>query len=250
MTIPCVISQTSLPQRILISFVPIISSICSYSTYLKEKISIVSKRMYNAITPSSKSEGVFYERKYDGYLAKNEHETSENFFVQLMPKASQRESWFTIKRVPHVAEFWNTLSSIGFVGVGLYYSSPELIFAGVASAASHAFPKNWLLLVDKIGAGIVVFKFALNYEILMNEPWLLAPVAATGATFAMDTMLAGKIAPKFPWPHVAWHITATTSAGMALSYVPSSYESLGEATRETYQFLGDSIEFIDENMLY
>jgi len=207
--------------------------------------------MYNA---TSKPDEVFYERNYDGLLVKKEHEASDKFFVQLMPKSCQRESWFTIKRVPRVAEFWNTVSSIGFVGVGLYYSSPELIFAGVASAASHAFPKNWLLLVDKIGAGIVVFKFALNYEILINEPWLLAPVAATGATFAMDTILAGKIAPKFPWPHVAWHITAATSAGMALSYVPSSYESLGQATQKTYQFLDDTIEksfdFLDENMLY
>ena len=250
MSVPSVKAPSNIPPDNMFSFVPSISSICSYSTYLKEKISSVSKRMYSAITPSSKSEGVFYERNYDSNWVKNEHETSENFFVRLMPKGSQRESWFTIKRFPHVAEFWNTVSSIGFVGVGLYYSSPELIFAGVASAASHAFPKNWLLLVDKIGAGIVVFKFALNYKVLMNEPWLLAPVAATGATFAMDTILAGKIAPKFPWPHVAWHITATTSAGMALSYVPSSYESLGEATRETCVFLGDTIDFIDENMLY
>lgn len=139
-----------------------------------------------------------------GYWTHPSQETSHSFFTALTPSKSQREDWYKV--TPYVAEFWCTVSNAGFVYVGIKHQSPELLFAGCASIASHAIPKQWLLYVDKLGVALVLLKAVREYATLKENLILLIPAITLGIINGTDAYLArnrGLI-----WPHVIWHLSA------------------------------------------
>lgn len=146
-----------------------------------------------------------------GFWSHPKDEEQTGFFSRLTDINSQREDWYKVSS--YVAEFWCTISNAGFLYVGIKHGSPELIFAGVASTVSHAIPKQWLLTVDKIAAFTAFVKLAREYRVLVENPWLLGPIALLGINI-LDVPLARKKG--MTLPHVAWHVSAAFVADLFL----------------------------------
>lgn len=151
----------------------------------------------------------------EGYWSQPSDEKNTGFFNRLTESASQRENWYQV--TPYIAEFWCTVSNIGLLAVGFHRKSFELVFAGAASIASHAIPKQWLLLVDKIGAMLVVLKLFREYKVVLQNPFLMKPITALGLIFVMDVCLARLKG--ITLPHVVWHLSAAAVADFALGYI-------------------------------
>lgn len=149
-----------------------------------------------------------------GFWSTPADEKKESFFGALTDPKSQREDWYKVS--PYIAEFMCAASNAGFIYVGLQHSSPELLFAGAASIISHSIPKQWLLMVDKIGVAAVAVKAVREYQIFIDHPWLLVPVALAGAINASDAYLARNHGKTFP--HVVWHLSAAAIADIFLRY--------------------------------
>lgn len=146
-------------------------------------------------------DGLFYPSNGQGIFSK---ETEPE---------SHRENWYAV--TPYIAEFWCTLSNIGFLYVGWKHKSPELLFAGCASILSHAVPKQWLLYIDKVGVLVGLSKFAREYKTIQNQPTLLLPLLGIGALNTLDRYVArqhGKT-----WSHILWHLGAAAIADYALT---------------------------------
>ena len=139
-----------------------------------------------------------------GFWSSPANETSTSFFGKLTEPKSQRENWYKVS--PYIAEFWCALSNAGFLYVGIKEKSPELLFAGLASFASHSIPKQWLLYVDKLGVLVALSKVIREFKELKKNPKLIFPVLALGAVNVTDLYLAREKGQT--WPHVAWHLSA------------------------------------------
>lgn len=168
---------------------------------------------FNDLIPPKLAKPVF-ERNEGCYYHKQD-ERNKDYFGKVLDPNSQREDWYKI--TPYVAEFWCTVSNVGFLIVGCRYHSAELIVAGLASAVSHAIPKQWLNTVDKMGVALVAIKLAVNYRVLLEHPWLLAPIALAGVVNWVDAYRARKHGET--GPHVVWHLTAAAVAGLVLHYL-------------------------------
>lgn len=149
-----------------------------------------------------------------GYWSDPSDEKNQSFFSKITNRKSQRENWYKV--TPYIAEFWCTLSNAGFFYVGVRHASPELIFAGTASVVSHTIPKEWLLVVDKIGAASAILRLAMEYETLMKYPWLLTPIAAVGLINLCDSYSARTRG--YTLPHVVWHLSSAGVADLVLTY--------------------------------
>ena len=147
-----------------------------------------------------------------GYWSKPKDELLEGYFTKLTNPQSQRENWYAVS--PYIAEFWCALSNAGFLYAGIKHKCPELIFAGAASALSHAIPKQWLLHLDKIGVALVLAKVIRERKIVANHPWIFGLVGAAGMINVLDTYLARNKG--VTWPHVLWHISAALLADQFL----------------------------------
>jgi hypothetical protein len=163
---------------------------------------------------TTQKEGLF--SRGAGFWTTPADENATGFFQKLTPRESQREDWYTTS--PYIAEFWCCLSNAALIGVGAYCGSPELVFAGTASVVSHAIPKQWLLYVDKFGVLVAASKAVRTYPVLLNNPWLLAPIAGAAGLNALDAYCARKKG--YTIPHVAWHCGAAAVAGLYLSHCP------------------------------
>jgi len=152
----------------------------------------------------------------EGFWTTPADENATGFFQRLTPRESQRENWYQV--TPYVAEFWCTVSNAALLGVGLYYGSPELIFAGTVSVVSHAIPKQWLLYIDKIGVLCAVSKLARTYPVILKNPWLLAPIVGVAGLNALDTYCARNKG--YTTPHLLWHCGAAAVAGLYLAHCP------------------------------
>jgi hypothetical protein len=154
-----------------------------------------------------------------GFWSTPNDEAKKTFFSKLTNYKSQREDWYKVS--PYIAEFWCAISNAGFIYVGLKHNSPALLAAGTASAISHTIPKQWLLYPDKIGVLLVLAEIATkNYDVILKNPWMAAPLAIAGGINLMDMYLArykGKT-----WPHVAWHLSAAVLADLFLTYAKQS----------------------------
>lgn len=90
--------------------------------------------------------------------------------------------------------------------IGIEHQSLELLFAGCASIASHAIPKQWLLYVDKLGVALVLLKTVREYATFKENPTLLIPAITLGIINGADAYLARNRG--LTWPHVMWHLIA------------------------------------------
>ncbi len=209
------------------SFVPTPNNeTTSYWDGFNQKVGNVTGNVFNAFAPIFDKVhsllGTVLPRKInkpafdrgEGYWSKPEDEAIKSIFGRLTDINSQRENWYKV--TPYIAEFWCAVSNAGLIYVGLQHNSPELIFAGAASAVSHSIPKQWLLTVDKIGVFVVLTKLAREYEVLVNNPWLVAPIAAAGVINLMDAHISREKGET--WPHVVWHLSTATIADLFLRF--------------------------------
>lgn len=176
------------------------------------KLFLLVFAMAQALPMAAAQEGGSFSRGV-GFWTQPADEQATGFFQKLTPAESQREDWYKV--TPYVAEFWCAVSNAALLGVGLYHGSPEIIFAGSASVVSHAIPKQWLLYIDKLGVLCVALKVARTYPVILNNPWLLVPIAGAVGLNIADVYFARKKGSTIP--HVAWHCAAAAAAGMYLS---------------------------------
>lgn len=149
-----------------------------------------------------------------GFWSNPKDEINKTFFSKLTDIKSQRENWYKVS--PYIAEFWCALSNAGFIYVGAKHNSPELLFAGIASFASHSIPKQWLLYVDKVGVAVVFLKLLKEYNVILENPKLvISLLAIAGAVNATDTYLARNKAKTLP--HVVWHLSSACIADIFLT---------------------------------
>jgi hypothetical protein len=156
----------------------------------------------SAAPPNVIQQGTF--KRGTGYWTRESDKTRKDFFGKLTDPASQREDWYQVS--PYIAEFWCTLTNIGFLYVGLKHQSPELIFAGIASIASHSIPKQWLLYIDKLGVAVVLSKVLRNYKAVAHNPTLWALATAGVGINALDAYLARTKC--YTAPHLIWHLSS------------------------------------------
>lgn len=138
-------------------------------------------------------------------------------FSRLVDPRSQRENWYD--KTYYISELWCALSNVGFFYVGAKHRSIELLIAGTASFLSHSFPKDFLLTADKIGVALVLLRFAREYKVITEHPWLLLPGAILGLISATDVYLARTGA--HTWSHVVWHLSSAACADLFLRYAKS-----------------------------
>ncbi|NGX58632.1 MAG: hypothetical protein K940chlam3_01540 [Chlamydiae bacterium] len=173
-------------------------------------------QVIRSIFPKTITEPAF--ERGAGFWTHPDEESKTSFLGKLTDYNSQRENWYKVNC--YMAEFWCTISNAGFIYVGLKHGSPELLFAGCASAISHSIPKQWLLTVDKIGVLIVLSKLIRDYQVLGDHPWLAAPVTTAVAINLADAHLSRNYG--VTWPHVVWHLSAAAIADLFLQYAENS----------------------------
>jgi len=150
-----------------------------------------------------------------GYWTTPADEARTDVFGRLMDVQSQRENWYTV--TPYIAELWCTLSNAGFLYVAYRHSSWETAVAGLASAASHAIPRQWLHTADMLGIATVLTKVARNYHTIRRHPSVIACGAIAGIVNRADAYLARTYG--WTWPHVLWHLTAAGCIDYFLSSI-------------------------------
>lgn len=130
------------------------------------------------------------------------------FLTEITAKKGQREEWYT--RSDLLAEYFCTLSNIGFFAVGFYYNDWFTLCAATFSALSHAIPLQRLHELD-IAAALAVFAYAAShYAMLVERPDVLLAGAGTLTIGLLDLIVTrnylDKVGASF---HVAWHIAAS-----------------------------------------
>jgi len=126
---------------------------------------------------------------------------------------------------PYVAEFWNTLSNLPFVIIGvlrLWEGADSLRYglytlAGLASAFHHASSQAWTIVVDWIP---IATSLAFSWQAF----FAMTPVTAFLLLLALSTLAADHIwtPTPVPWGHVMWHLLAAIAVDrLYQDYVPT-----------------------------
>jgi hypothetical protein len=170
----------------------------------RTRVTGIASNLFHAMTEIFGKKQPAFERS-PGVWYQPGDEDKTGFFHKLMPLHSQRENWHAVS--PYITEFWSCFSNTGFLYAGCRYREPLIVAAGVASVASHAIPKNWLLYVDKAGAGLACLSLVRHYKTFIQEPWLFAPMAGIAAIFGADNYYFAQTL-HYNWPHILWHISA------------------------------------------
>ena len=126
------------------------------------------------------------------------------------------EAHYTHSR--YVAEWWNTLSNLPFVAIGLarlYAGTPLVLLytlftaAGVCSAFHHARPDHWTLVVDWVPIALSAVVCTWNGVVWAASSATLFKVALAFAVLVCDNTFAWPM--PVPWGHVMWHVLAAYS---------------------------------------
>jgi len=117
----------------------------------------------------------------------------------------------------YVAEFWCTVSNIGFFYVAWRYNCWELLVAATASVLSHAIPRQWLLTLDKLGVALVISKLARHYTIVVVHPWLIVLLGLSAFINMLDTYVARVHGQT--WAHILWHLSSAFVASVVLGHL-------------------------------
>lgn len=145
------------------------------------------------------------------------------------------EEFFQVSN--YIAEFWNTVSNIPFIMIGLlrlyegavltefYYC---MVLVGIASGIHHATTPKWTIVIDWIP---ILLSVGMVYSYGM--------ISMISATIWFELFLAGLILyadhihqlMPVPWGHVCWHLLASLAIDSAyqnieLSLCINGYRSL------------------------
>lgn len=122
---------------------------------------------------------------------------------------------------PYIAEFWNTLSNLPFVIIGVlrissFKDAPDsilmlyvlYIFCGLGSAIHHAIDNSWSIVIDWIPISLSI---ALNLDFGMWR--YIDAVSGFKMAIALAVLAADHLwtPMKAPWGHVMWHLLAAIS---------------------------------------
>lgn len=131
-----------------------------------------------------------------------------------------------------IAEFWNTVSNLPFILLGLIRLQNEtqlklhyqlMIFTGICSAIHHATTQKWTLVIDWIPiAGSILLN--LNYLSFMGLPEALILLMAL--IWLLTDHVVTPMPP--PWGHVVWHIMAAYSIDIFYQKIEHNLISLIE----------------------
>jgi hypothetical protein len=121
----------------------------------------------------------------------------------------------------HIAEFWNTLSNIPFVLIGIYrlwQGTPLTLLyflytmAGVCSGFHHASPHKWTIIIDWIPIAtsvVIVYSTGVLWSISISTMFWIMLAFATLINDHVYTSIP------VPWGHVLWHLLAAYSIDRA-----------------------------------
>ena len=118
-----------------------------------------------------------------------------------------------------IAEFWNTMSNLPFILIGivrletqlvnfrpLYLQYQFMIFAGICSAIHHATTQKWTIIIDWIPI-VSSILLNLNYLSYAELPEILILLMAFFWLLTDHVVTPMPV----PWGHVVWHIMAAYS---------------------------------------
>lgn len=129
------------------------------------------------------------------------------FLTTLTDKKSVCEDYYL--HSDYIAEFFCTISNLGFFAVAWYYNDYATLLAGIFSTVSHAIPLKRLNELDKLAAVAVFLKVLSHYDVLATNPAMIVCGALTFAFGALDLYAGRKHKEIFgPVFHVAWHLSA------------------------------------------
>lgn len=126
--------------------------------------------------------------------------------------ARRRERYFSNSK--YVAEFYNTISNLPFILIGLVrlYEKTELvtlywlmISAGIASGIHHMMVQKWTIILDWIPivlSIVVLFKMSV-FHLISYGSWMQVIIAV----LVLYADHVHQLMP-VPWGHVCWHLLA------------------------------------------
>lgn len=129
-----------------------------------------------------------------------------NFLTQLTSKAGYDEKFY--QHSDYIAEYFCTISNLGFFAVAWMYHDYEALIAGIFSALSHAIPLKFLNDLDKIAACALFLKVISHYDVLINNPLVLACGAAALTIGGLAGVGKRNLEKYGASPHVLWHLSA------------------------------------------
>lgn len=130
-----------------------------------------------------------------------------NFLSQLTSKTGYDEKFYQYSN--HIAEYFCTISNLGFFAVSWMYQDYGVLIAGIFSALSHAIPLKILNDLDKVAACGLFLKAISHYDVLLDNPLVLASGAAALTMGGLASGVAKKNLDKYgATPHVLWHLLA------------------------------------------
>lgn len=126
------------------------------------------------------------------------------------------EQFYTV--IPFVAEFWNTLSNLPLILIGLFrlythtygakvkFLYEMMVLAGVCSGIHHALPMRGSIILDWIPIAITLYTW-IEYQVYSY----ITLVTWFKISLALMVLLTDHVwTPiKVPWGHVFWHILAS-----------------------------------------
>jgi dihydroceramidase len=142
----------------------------------------------------------------------------------------QREEFYQV--VPYIAEFWNTVSNLPFILIGLYRlkngTSLGLLYvlyalAGVCSGIHHATTPKWTIIIDWIPIAstiVIVLHYGMWRFLSMNSVGKLSIALTALVLDHVWTPLP------VPWGHVLWHLLAAWSIDAAYQELDSMCKNI------------------------
>lgn len=147
------------------------------------------------------------------------YESTQNIVGYWKPTTTSppHETWF--KYTPYIAEFWSTLSCVGFFivsGIGFVYGNPanKLIYGavslcGLASVLSHVTVKRSMLFFDYFGVISNVVAVGISFNSLKYALFntnLIYAAAFTAGCGALDVYNKYHANKKYVFVHSLWHL--------------------------------------------
>lgn len=129
------------------------------------------------------------------------------FLTELTDKKSVCENYYA--HSDYIAEYFCTLSNLGFFAVAFYYRDYAALFVATFSALSHAIPLKRLNDLDKIAAVTAFIIIISHYNLITKNPAIAASGVVTFSIGALDFFIGRKYKDSLgPLFHSAWHLAA------------------------------------------
>ena len=138
----------------------------------------------------------------------------------------EREKFYQV--TPYIAEFWNTISNILLILVGVYRLFTQdmsllsqqlytlMILCGFCSGIHHATPQDWTIVIDWIPIASSIYIVFMNNVIFYMDTYTIVVTAIVITWFLSDQFLH-LTDPRIG--HSLWHI----GAAFALDAIYQSY---------------------------